>query len=156
VVAGSIQYAMHPDVTAGCAPEKGVALVSDADAANEAPQPAVQRRPLWREPFPDAAPVPKDTAMVFTDVEQTALHELPDGELSPERLARDGAMSTSIGSYVDEERTAVAVYLTQHDVDQIQLGLPVDLEAADHRGKTLSVHVMRERRRQPRPRRTNP
>lgn len=65
--------------------------------------------------------------------------------------AREVVMSSSIGSYVDEDRTAVAVYLTQHDVDQIQLGLPVDLEAVDDRGKMLSVHVRRERRRQPRP-----
>jgi hypothetical protein len=65
--------------------------------------------------------------------------------------AAHAAVISSIGSHQGPDGTSVAVYLTQHDVDLINLGFPVDLHAPDHQGGTLSVHVMRERRRVPRP-----
>lgn len=64
--------------------------------------------------------------------------------------ARAFATESSIGSHDEPGRTCVAVFLTQDDLDRLNRGLPVDLQAPGHQGGTLSVHLMRERRHTPR------
>lgn len=43
---------------------------------------------------------------------------------------------------------SVTIYLTQQDIDLIDFGMPIDIQTPDHKGGTLSVHVIRDRMRQ--------
>lgn len=59
-------------------------------------------------------------------------------------------MTSSIGSDEDFGGIAISIYLTQDDIDLLNVGVPVDLESPDHKGGHLSVHLARERRSHPR------
>jgi hypothetical protein len=73
---------------------------------------------------------------------------LPDAiRASHRRLADACALESSVGSHQDADGISVAIYLSQHDINLLNLGEPVDLRTADQHDGTLSVHVRRERRR---------
>ncbi len=54
-------------------------------------------------------------------------------------------VTSSIGSHADHDGIAVTIYLSQPDIDLLNVGMPVDIDVCDDMGATLSVHVIRER-----------